>query len=804
MGIGVLRYLTSLNEQFGVHPLDINKTTISGYGSYLFQQNLMIHKRVGQFSPNVLPIYACLKSAATGGLTMVTRHSANGKDKKDEAPINSHLFPDNQERGVGTGVFDIASLYPSSMLHGLPYGPGYYCMRAKTNPSIKARIFTKCYDKYGREMMNSAESQVVQYLTQVKFSNAKRVYSSFHAGTSQMVFGRSLKKRVDLTILEDFGKIQIIQYHDRSHYLMGSTHDKKCHYFKKNETYPLYNMETVISDDENSRYAKYLSENVPGLEITYKVYNECDFFHSNSYEYNGSSMYDSPKDYLEKNVCESVFKPVWLDKNFNEKFLLDKILNTKECDGSFVVVRKDAHEDKDDLISKQFAFCLQRNSPDLDELGPQTYEMAKDMVTQNILKKENESNEEFEQKLKKATDSLLLNRLKHPISYTRKSFKIDQCLPVKYFKWLVKNRNLSGVEILHYVHYELRDYAYDFIYSLLQMRHEINQKFKETGEKDTLSSYNLKLLANAMYGFTMVEISNYFKFTYALEDSIRRYPKVDQTKINLLSIVKDQKSGKQSFLYQLKYQLSDHMISNTLQVGATILGNSRVIFYDHIYKLLTFLDPRKAELCYLDTDSVFFFIAHEDLNKCLKHDQINNFKTQYDKIFVDPNSPYSQASKLKMEGYYQTAFFKCVKNYILVPFAENDQSVVKSKGNPKLIRDQMTPDNFCLIKKQIGKEDDQNDEENLRKKKKRKFNEDMFYQHRSLHPTMGEQIFISKKRRKMANGLNFKRILTSVSTNKKLENYQFHSYRIFFFFSELLSYISHGVSVIHHGCNKPD
>ena len=754
-----------MNEQFGVHPLDVNKTTISGYGSYLFQQNLMLNKRVGQFSPNVLPIYGCLKSAATGGLTMVTRHSADGKNKQEEAAINSHLFPDNKEKGVGCGSFDVTSLYASAMLHGLPYGPGYYCMRAKTNPSIKTRILTKCYDKYGQDMMNSSESQVVQFLAQFKFSKSKRVYSSFHAGTSQLVFGRSPKKRVDLAILEDYGKIHIIQYHDRSHYLMGSTHDKKCCLFKEGDDYPLYNMETIISDEENSKYAKYLSENVPGLEITYKVYNECDFFHSNGYEYNDSCKYASPKEFLEKNMLETVFKPNWLDRNFNEQFLMDKILNTNECDSSFIVIKKGAQETKNDDVSKQFAFCLQRNSPDLDELGPQTCEMAKEMVRQNIIKKENESNEEYEVKLDKAAHSLLQNRLKQPISYTRKSFKNDQCLPVKYFKWLVKNRNLSAIEVLHYIHYESRDYAYDFIHSLLQKRHDINQKFKITGEIDTLGSYNLKLLANSMYGFTMMEMPNYFKYTYALEDSIRRHPPVDSTKINLLSVVKDKKSGRASLLYQLKYQLTDSMISNTLQVGATILGNSRVIFYDHIYKLLSFLDPRKAELCYLDTDSVFFFIAHDKLDKCVKNDQMSNYKMEYDKIFVDPKSHCSQASKLKMEGYYQSAFFKCVKNYILVPFEEKDPPVVKSKGIPKIIRDQMAADNFRLNRKRSSHYENVNDDENDICKKRKQFNDDMFYQHHSLHPTMGEQIFISLKRRKMANGLNFKRILTSVSTN---------------------------------------
>ena len=146
--------MSSLDKQFGIHPLDVNKTTISGYGSYLFQRNLMIHKRVGQYAPNVLPIYVCLKNAASGGLTMVTRHSADGKNQQEEASLNSHLIPDNEEKGEGTICCDVTSLYPSSMLKGLPYGPGYYFMQAKTNPSIKTKVLTKCYDRYGRELMN--------------------------------------------------------------------------------------------------------------------------------------------------------------------------------------------------------------------------------------------------------------------------------------------------------------------------------------------------------------------------------------------------------------------------------------------------------------------------------------------------------------------------------------------------------------------------------------------------------------------------------------------------------------------------
>ena len=94
LGRAVIKLLEKFYTQFNVHPLDVNKTTIASYVGYLLQNHLMVNKRIGQWSPNILPMYSALKDAATGGLTMVTRHSAGGNNKF-ECKINSHLFPTN-------------------------------------------------------------------------------------------------------------------------------------------------------------------------------------------------------------------------------------------------------------------------------------------------------------------------------------------------------------------------------------------------------------------------------------------------------------------------------------------------------------------------------------------------------------------------------------------------------------------------------------------------------------------------------------------------------------------------------------
>ena len=90
----------------------------------------------------------------------------------------------------------------------------------------------------------------------------------------------------------------------------------------------------------------------------------------------------------------------------------------------------------------------------------------------------------------------------------RLSFQNDQCLPVVYFKWLVKKRNLTNINILHYIHYEARDYAEEFMDNLLQARHEA--KMMEKGSDNDLESLTLKLLANSIYGQFLMEICKYY------------------------------------------------------------------------------------------------------------------------------------------------------------------------------------------------------------------------------------------------------------------------------------------------------
>ena len=747
LGYGVIRYYQALFDKYKVHPLDVDKTTIASFGAYLYQHNLMKNKRIAHFTPNLLPLYGCLKSASTGGLTMVTRHSADGSDINED-PINSHLSDDHNVKGEFVSVYDVNSLYPSAGLFVLPFGPGIFTLKCKNEDDL---MIVDNYDRHSQRLMNSTESQVIQYLTLVRYPTCIRAYSQFHAGPGQICYSQTFKKRVDLFLVLQPGVFKIVQYHDTaSHVDDKSSHTIACRY-NRNGKPLIFNSDTALSDDQNTRFAKFITDHMPKLTVTYEVLSECDFFHDNPLPEDKNCT--QPIKFLrEHHPKDSLFKPEWLESGrmIKPKALLDRILNTDECDAGFIVIKRGAKECANDEVSQLFGFCLQKNSPTVEDLGPDTLKLAEEVVSKKVTRMPQEDDTQFAVRLGKAVKKYLKTRLKNNFTLTRKSFIKDQCLPVGYFKFLVRYRQiLPTVQILHYIHYEGRDYSDSFIRSLLQSRHNLIR----AGLGKSLESKNEKSTSNSMYGGFLMEQCKYHKFTYALEDSLKKRSRVTPTDISLVSAV-NTKKGDFSLMYLLKYPQPNKQIENLLQVGATILGFSRVIFYFQIYSLLNVLDSKKAQLLYLDTDSLMLFVASPKLTDCVKEGKSEEFEELSQIIFADPTSEITQAGKLKCEGFYQSGFFRCVKNYVLNPFPQSDEErVVKSKCVPKIIREILPDESFYI-----------NDRKRrLESSKESEKPGDLFLQNLCLHPTMGEQIHISVKRRRIANPINCKRLLTKVN-----------------------------------------
>lgn len=745
LGLGVIKYFNSLLDKFEVSPVDCDKTTCASYVGYLMQQFLMNGKRIAQFSPNLLPLYGAEKSAATGGLSLVGRHSADATDEKEDY-INSHLSENHNIKGEGIVCWDVTNLYPAAAAHAdLPYGTGIF---TKVCDEKKDLLMINCFDKHSRRLMNSSESQVVQYLTLVNYPNALKVFSHLHAGPGQICFGSTYKKRVDLCLLLNPGEIKIIQYHDAaSHYSSLTSHELNCK-FNFNGEQLSYNPLTKKSDDENRRYASWMSYKIKELTITYDIYNECQFFHNKIIKDN--VLYNSPKDYLEKfHFSDSVFKPSWLEGEvLSCKTLLDRILNTNECNAGFLVVEKGCREVIEDEVSKLFGFCLQKNTPHYEELGPQAKLLAKEIVEVTVHRREGESEESYNSRLNENVVKYLKNRVDTNFTLTRKSFVHDQCIPIYWFKWLVEKRNiLPSVKIIHYIHYEGRNYASNFIFNLLQDRHDLILQ----GQRESLQCAMYKLTLNSLYGQYLMEQNKYFYHSYSLNKSLRRKGRVNRAiNINLIGAVTD-KNNNYSLMYMLKHPQTTCQIKNLLHVGATILGYSRVIFFNHLYNLLSLLDSRKSELCYIDTDSCFFYVAHSDIKKCVKSGKEEEFSEISKDMFVDPLAKKTQAGKLKMEGYFQSGFWRCPKSYVLQPFPhDKEERIVKNKGISSQVCKQIPNEAFHVSSLKRKADSD------IRR-------EEMFFQTLTLNPTCGEQIGITFKRRKMSNPINCKRVMTEVS-----------------------------------------
>lgn len=132
---------------------------------------------------------------------------------------------------------------------------------------------------------------------------------------------------------------------------------------------------------------------------------------------------------------------------------------------------------------------------------------------------------------------------------------------------------------------------------------------------------------------------------------------------------------KRKYVYDFLYSVvssGDHKaIKNCLPKAVAILSNSKVIFLSHINTMLTCLDPRKAEICYTDTDSCIFSMTHKDLESNLRADKIEAWKSA--SILADEDGPLSCHGKMKLEGVFTAGLFKALKIYRLFSDTNFDQ-----------------------------------------------------------------------------------------------------------------------------------
>jgi hypothetical protein len=340
------------------------------------------------------------------------------------------------------------------------------------------------------------------------------------------------------------------------------------------------------------------------LVVRYDAVHECDFLHRGKFpsletlrsledgdEAATRGDYLSPRDLLLSKHGEDALVGFGSLGGFdNQEHFVRTMLEAGDNSepgndfGGFVVVAggRETRED-DGLLPRQFGFCHQRCRLTPDQLGNFTRMQAVMMHGP------------------KEADKELRRLLANLGTLSRTGFhEGGELLTLDYARFLVRERGFKDFRVLHVMLYKTRHYLTQFFKMLLQRRHELLRV-----PNSELSRLLLKLAGNSVYGFGAIEGRN-FPRTRIVSESYLKKKKLgdrlsltgpDVYQVTLLGAV--QKPDKYpDLLYAVTSHMPDERISNTIQMSANILGQSRVIFLSKLLFMLRCFDPRKVEVAY--------------------------------------------------------------------------------------------------------------------------------------------------------------------------------------------------------------
>jgi hypothetical protein len=520
-----------------------------------------------------------------------------------------------------------------------------------------------------RRFLNRAtetdESLIIQYLA---FGGYKqlfnindnqhslfRINSSLHAGSGPLIWGLSVSQRADVafTIIESNKKASIyyVNYHGSYYHYTGHRND--CLLYTDDNPFIPKSCDHIL-DTFRNEYA-YIMSNVYPHNVTfhYNTIYECDYFHSGpelSFVRNTSSAENATRHQTIKDIVIAHPDNVY-SKRISKTYNVVKLINDIH-DGTITgfVTLYGGDEVASNDANDFFGYCVQNYKPSVDDISPYT--------KQQIIHFKNMPPKEYLDK--------------HQIGLTLNSgtFHTEETISTVYLQWLLKTRRFYNFTITHFIEYKFSLHSNDFLLPLLQQRH--NAKLK----KDIVSAECIKLICNGSFGYNALESSNYNTIRLIKGSTLKRYGKNTNAyfgldNIKLISVIQDLKRKSFDFLYAVTITGKYNTIKNSLPKAVAILSNSKALFLNHIHVLLECLDPKCAELCYIDTDSCIFSFTYPTLDECLLNNKKEYFYRQ--NILVTPQletAPNSFHGKLKCEGIYHGGLFRTIKIYRL--YSEKD------------------------------------------------------------------------------------------------------------------------------------
>lgn len=473
-----------------------------------------------------------------------------------------------------------------------------------------------------------------------------RINSSLHAGSGPLMWGLSPSQKSDMTftIIEKNKKVSVyyVNYHGSYYHYTGHRND--CLLYTDDNPF-IPKTRDIILDTFRNEYAYTMSNVYPhNVTFHYNTIYECDYFHSGphlSFSKNISiNKLQTIKDIVVSHPDNVYSKRI--AKSYNVVKLINDI---RDGNISGFVTLYGGDEVASNNANDFFGFCVQNYKPTINDISPYTKQQISHF--------------------KHIPPHEYLN--KHQIGLTLNSgtFHTEETISTVYLQWLLKTRHLYNFTITHFIEYKFSLHSNDFLLPLLQQRHDAKLK------KDIVSAECIKLICNGSFGYNALESSNYNTIRLIKGTTLKRYGKNTSAffgldNIKLISVIQDLKRKTFDFLYAVTITGKFNTIKNSLPKAVAILSSSKALFLNHIHVLLDCLNPKCAELCYIDTDSCIFSFTYPSLDECLLPEKKDIFYRH--NILVTPDletGPNSFHGKLKCEGIYHGGLFRTIKIYRL-------------------------------------------------------------------------------------------------------------------------------------------
>jgi hypothetical protein len=276
--------------------------------------------------------------------------------------------------------------------------------------------------------------------------------------------------------------------------------------------------------------------------------------------------------------------------------------------------------------------------------------------------------------------------------------KAFMVISTEYLNWLHINFGFENPpDIYHALFFQLDTYLKPYIESRLKARKKLKDLIKEEKNAETRQVYEIqseliKLMLNSCYGFTLCNVTS-TKFR-TLENR-KNMPTTLKARKRLKNGIK---LGEKVYLVELNKTINDSFQTLLGHVGSYILFHSKIILIKRLNFLLRYLNPTKAQLLYMDTDSAHFLVKHQDFI-----DNVDDrFKGLFRQLF---NKHFDSGSKLSgvwvQEGFFEKAHYIGEKSYVLSNDS-NPHYLTHMKGlnqnfQHQFVRDQIDPQKIPVI-----------------------------------------------------------------------------------------------------------